>query len=864
MKKGIFALLALLAVFAMVSCSNPESPPTFIPQVTVTFESNGGTNVASVSVIPGGKISAPTAPTKSGFTFVTWYKEGELITPWIFDTDVVDKNTTLYAKWNNAPGYVNFTVSFQTYGGTVVYNQGVRSGNRITAPTTTNAGFTLDGWYKEATFTNKWDFNTDTVTGNITLHAKWEANAGTTSFVVTYYIIATSGNTVWDMAAVASGAKLNPPRIPASGGYEFAGWYKEQTLTTASKWDFDNDTVTATTNLYAGWKPVTYTVYFESNGGSAVEPKTGVEYNASITAPANPTKSGSTFIAWFTDQNFTTVWNFASDKVTGTTYLFAKWEAGTSTQPEGTARFKYADGTIKDIVVEFGATTWGDVIAQLDKSKDTPPANAIFGYWKDQVGKRWETATDIINSNLTLSAVFWSTLLNADSSAQEKVWLGNASFAIYKFTIPAGKSYADIASISADFKASEAQINTAGIRCIRPMGPYFYSDTPTVAPDGWNYYGDFAPDANGAYAAKFNSDASKKYADFNKFHPFLLNNVFNWGSAGWSGAANSVDGNGGSAPVGDTWFNVKVTTSGYSWDGGSNSPARVKTFIDADTSHTILPTGVDFNTVYFGFGIPRNENPHDADQGYQATVDGHGLTTLVKNVKIYFKDGSTADGSIPSFPARSQRITGGSGVVTPGTGTTSQVFASYIYSVQYNWRGAANTTVVPPKDITYTPPVVLPPADSDKTITDAASLKLSLYGQPGYVTLSTDNLTATVSLAAGQYGSSYGCGFWFALPNDIVEKKYTSVDVYYTGTKTSSVAKLTVKQGKESWADTAWSGRWKDIETGTGKVISIPVTGLNSDAFAASPAISFQINNNAADDVPQDWTFKIEKIVLVK
>jgi uncharacterized repeat protein (TIGR02543 family) len=47
-----------------------------------------------------------------------------------------------------------------------------------TAPT--KSGYTFEGWYKEATLTNAWDFETDTVTEDITLYAKWEMISETT------------------------------------------------------------------------------------------------------------------------------------------------------------------------------------------------------------------------------------------------------------------------------------------------------------------------------------------------------------------------------------------------------------------------------------------------------------------------------------------------------------------------------------------------------------------------------------------------------------------------------------------------------------------------------------------------------------
>jgi uncharacterized repeat protein (TIGR02543 family) len=66
----------------------------------VTFNTDGGSTVSPVTVTSGNKISAPTAPTKSGYTFDNWYKDSGLTTLWNFNTDTVTSNITLYAKWN--------------------------------------------------------------------------------------------------------------------------------------------------------------------------------------------------------------------------------------------------------------------------------------------------------------------------------------------------------------------------------------------------------------------------------------------------------------------------------------------------------------------------------------------------------------------------------------------------------------------------------------------------------------------------------------------------------------------------------------------------------------------------------------------
>lgn len=69
-------------------------------EYSVTFNSNGGSSVTSLAnIFSGSKITAPTAPTKTGYTFGGWYKDAACTSEWNFDTDTVTANTTLFAKW---------------------------------------------------------------------------------------------------------------------------------------------------------------------------------------------------------------------------------------------------------------------------------------------------------------------------------------------------------------------------------------------------------------------------------------------------------------------------------------------------------------------------------------------------------------------------------------------------------------------------------------------------------------------------------------------------------------------------------------------------------------------------------------------
>lgn len=80
---------------------------------TVTFNANGhGTAPASITnVTAGSKVTAPTPPTTQGWTFGGWYQEAACTTPWVFETNTVTDNVTLYAKWTEVPSNPAYDIS---------------------------------------------------------------------------------------------------------------------------------------------------------------------------------------------------------------------------------------------------------------------------------------------------------------------------------------------------------------------------------------------------------------------------------------------------------------------------------------------------------------------------------------------------------------------------------------------------------------------------------------------------------------------------------------------------------------------------------------------------------------------------------
>ena len=144
-----------------------------INQYTVQFVSNHG-SFKDQTIEYGGTIDTDklTIPTVEGFTFDGWYADEAHNTKFDF-TQPIKSNTTVYAKWTAK----DYEVSFITEHGKTPTSQNVKYNGTATNPgELTEDGYTFDGWYADATYTTKFDFNTP-ITGDTKVYAKWEKNA---------------------------------------------------------------------------------------------------------------------------------------------------------------------------------------------------------------------------------------------------------------------------------------------------------------------------------------------------------------------------------------------------------------------------------------------------------------------------------------------------------------------------------------------------------------------------------------------------------------------------------------------------------------------------------------------------------------
>ena len=218
----------------------------------------------------------------------------------------------------------SFIVTFNSNGGSVVEAITVKQNKKIDEP----AAPTLDkyifaGWYMDNhTFEYKWNFVINTVTENIILNAKWEENIYTVTFN-------SNGGSAVGAVTVKQDEKVVEPVAPTRNNHNFVGWYMDNN-TFEYKWNFAVNTVTEDIILYAKWEEIiayaTYTVTFNSNGGSFVEPIT-VKQDAKINQPATPIWGNYIFVGWYyiDSDTFMKEWDFAVNNITKNVTLYAKW-----------------------------------------------------------------------------------------------------------------------------------------------------------------------------------------------------------------------------------------------------------------------------------------------------------------------------------------------------------------------------------------------------------------------------------------------------------------------------------------------------------------------------------------------------------
>lgn len=210
------------------------------------------------------------------------------------------------ARWSA----INYTINFNTDGGTSVDPIVQPFGTTITSPVTTKTGYVFLGWFANFQTNDAYTFSTMPAE-NFTLYARWQIGTFTVTFI-------SEGTTIGSVTQ----EYLTPVDKPAVSktGHKIAGWFTEE----AFVHEFDFNTPAQNTNVYVKWEKERYRVFFWINYEKNQLDTQNYYYLDQVAKPTTPSAEGYDFINWFVSPNSQTIVEFPFT-ITDDTAVFGRW-----------------------------------------------------------------------------------------------------------------------------------------------------------------------------------------------------------------------------------------------------------------------------------------------------------------------------------------------------------------------------------------------------------------------------------------------------------------------------------------------------------------------------------------------------------
>ncbi len=335
-------------------------------KVTVTFDSNNNAASTTKTIDWGTAVPAPVDPTpeNENLKFDGWYYGG---TKYVF-TDLVKGDITLTAKWIEK-GKVTVIVKYGN--GTAEATEKYNEGSTYSLPVAPEyEGHTFKGWSIDDSTETKNPGTVVTLDKSIVIIANWEIK----HFKVTFN---TGDGTPISERTVDWGTVLTDVSTSREG-YDLIGWNKG-----TENFDVSTTQIKEDTTLTAVWKIKTFTVTFNTDGGTEISKRT-VDWGNVLTG-IETTKEGYDFVGW---KKGTDSFNL-STPIKENTALTAVWKIKTFTV------------TFKDDTVILGTVpvNWNTAVSAIETPKKE---GHTFDKWLN--GSKEYDFSDPVKSNLTLTA----------------------------------------------------------------------------------------------------------------------------------------------------------------------------------------------------------------------------------------------------------------------------------------------------------------------------------------------------------------------------------------------------------------------------------------------------------------------------
>ena len=203
-------------------------------------------------------------------------------------------------------------------------SKGLKSGDVVILKDPVRAGYIFGGWYDSADFANRID-TVNTNDDEITVYAKWNIP----DYEIHYELDGGINNDS-NPSSYNGESDTIILQDPTKDYYVFEGWYNDPEF--SDKVETIDPKTCANITIYAKWRPLTFSINYELNGGenNAQNPS---EYNceSGTIILMDPTSEENVFLGWYTDSGFMNKIEEIPAGSTGDIILYAKWDVDTVT-----------------------------------------------------------------------------------------------------------------------------------------------------------------------------------------------------------------------------------------------------------------------------------------------------------------------------------------------------------------------------------------------------------------------------------------------------------------------------------------------------------------------------------------------------
>ena len=249
--------------------------------------------------------SLPVVAKRNDYDFAGWYMNGvkQDVVPFDWETKQTSIAFTLEAKWTVIPYAVKFDLNYEgggmLEGDQYTYNAEQGMENLPDKTVATRTGYMLKGWYENAQGTGEPVTKIPAGTGERILYAQWTPN----TYTITYYwnggdeLSSAPATFVYNV-----GATLPTAEEMRKDHYTFAGWTREPSSSNYVG-RVEASCCAESQTFYAQWVPATYTLQFNTNGGTTVADLNYL-YGSEV-ALKKSYRNGYAFGGWYADADLT-------------------------------------------------------------------------------------------------------------------------------------------------------------------------------------------------------------------------------------------------------------------------------------------------------------------------------------------------------------------------------------------------------------------------------------------------------------------------------------------------------------------------------------------------------------------------------